>query len=79
LILCKTYVYLDKDIEAILPSGTRTSLQRNPIMIYVVFIIFDNHVYYQIPISELMELYKVIKNPIGLADMVCDVRGGPFV
>jgi hypothetical protein len=49
-------------------------------MIYVVFIIFDNHVYYQIPISKLMEqLYNVIKNPIGLADIVCNVRGRPFV
>ena len=60
--------------------GTRINLHRNPIMIYVVFIIFDNHVYYQIPISKLMEqLYKVIKNPIVLADMVRNVRGGPFV
>jgi hypothetical protein len=49
-------------------------------MIYVVFIIFDNHVYYQIRISKLMEqLYKIIKNPIVLADMVRNVRGGPFV
>ena len=68
------------DIEAILLRDTRLSLHRNPIMIYVVFIIFDNHVYYQIPISKLMEqLYKVIKNPIVLADMVRNVRGGPFV
>ena len=72
--------FFDNDIEAILPSGTRISLHRNPIMIYIVFIIFDNHVYYQIPISKLMEqLCKVIKNPIGLVNMVCDVRGGPFV
>jgi hypothetical protein len=72
--------FFDNNIEAILPSGTRISLHRNPIMIYVVFIIFDNHVYYQIPISKLMEqLYKVIKNSIGLADMVCNIRGGPFV
>ena len=72
--------FFDNNIEAILPSGTRISLHRNPIMIYVVFIIFDNHVYYQIPISKPMEqLYKVIKNSIGLADMVCDIRGAPFV
>ena len=68
------------DIEAILPRETRISQHRNPIIIYVVFIIFDNHVYYQIPISKLMEqLYKVIKNPIELADMVRNIRGGPFV
>jgi hypothetical protein len=51
------------DIEAILPRETRISQHRNPIIIYVVFIIFDNHVYYQIPISKLME----------------HARGGPFV
>ena len=68
------------DIETILLRETRITLHRNPIMIYVVFIIFDNHVYYQIPISKLMEqLYKVVKNLVGLVDMVCDVRGGPFV
>ena len=67
-------------VKAILPSETRISLHRNPIIIYVVFTIFDNRVYYQIQVSKLMEqLYKVIKNPIGFANMICNVRGGPIV
>jgi hypothetical protein len=49
-------------------------------MIYVVFTIFDNHVYYEILTSKLMEqLYKVIKNPAGFAKMISNVRGGPIV
>ena len=49
-------------------------------MIYVVFTIFDNHVYYEILTSKLMEqLYKIIKNPAEFANMIPNVRGGPIV
>ena len=61
-------------------SNSRISLHMNPIMIYVVFIIFDNHIYYEILTSKLMQqLYKVIKNPAGFAYMISTVRGGPIV
>ena len=67
-------------VKAILPSETRISLHRNPIIIYVVFTIFDNRVYYQIQVSKLMEqLYKVIKNSTRFDSMICDIRGGPVV
>jgi uncharacterized protein YutE (UPF0331/DUF86 family) len=49
-------------------------------MIYVVFTIFDIHVYYQIPLSKVMEqLYKVIKDAKRFANIICNVRGGPIV